>query len=107
MNDRHRRAADDARLDRLKASLKATEAPPIDPGWTRGVMAEILGSASNRTDGSLLVLQRALRKGAIAAAAVALLTAGLALFNGHGLGLDLTRLVALEPDALLQLVWLY
>jgi len=107
MNDRPCNESDEALLARLKASLEDAPLQPIDPGFKPGVMAEIRAHALSPGKGRRLVLQRAIRNGALAAAAVALLCAGISLFGGHGLALDVTRLVALEPDALLQLVWFY
>ncbi|MFH0944740.1 MAG: hypothetical protein V2A76_06040 [Planctomycetota bacterium] len=102
MKDHARQPTGDAELDRLRAALRESPSVEVPAGWRGGVLAEIRSHAVEGAEVTTLILRRTILRGALAAAILALASAGLSF--GTGTGTETSMLVALGPESLLQLV---
>ncbi len=93
---------------RLKEAWRQAPRAPVPAAWQAGVMRTIhVRARLSAVDPRLRFLHRTIWRGAAAAAAVALFAAGFALRGGTSAETELLRLLALDPQALFELVLVF
>ncbi|MBI4881998.1 MAG: hypothetical protein HY812_20415 [Planctomycetes bacterium] len=93
---------------RLKEAWRQAPRAAVPAGWQAGVMRAIRARAgAGLADPRLHALHRTIFRGVAAAAAMALIAAGFALRGDASAETELLRLLALDPQALLELVLVF